>query len=148
MLRASLRHALGEFHLECELEAAPGSTLVLVGESGSGKTTVLRLLAGLLRPDAGQIQVGAETWCDTADGTWRPPPSRPVGYLSQDYALFPHLAVLDNVGFGLVATGVGRREARRRAHAALERLGLEALAGRRPAQLSGGQQQRVALARA
>ncbi|MBK6780425.1 MAG: ABC transporter ATP-binding protein [Gemmatimonadetes bacterium] len=148
MLRASLRHALGEFRLECELEAAPGSTLVLVGESGSGKTTVLRLLAGLLRPQAGQIRVGAETWCDMADGSWLPPEARPVGYLSQDYALFPHLPVLDNVGFGLVASGVGRREARRRAGAALERLGLGDFAGRRPAELSGGQQQRVALARA
>jgi molybdate transport system ATP-binding protein len=148
VLRASLRHALGEFRLECELEAAPGSTLVLVGESGSGKTTVLRLLAGLLRPEAGRIDCGGATWCDTAAGTWLPPAARSIGYLSQDYALFPHLSVLDNVGFGLVASGLGRREARRRAGAQLERLSLGEFAGRRPEQLSGGQQQRVALARA
>ncbi|MDX2121846.1 MAG: ABC transporter ATP-binding protein [Gemmatimonadota bacterium] len=148
MLRASLRHALGEFRLECELEAAPGSTLVLVGESGSGKTTVLRLLAGLLRPEAGRIECDGATWCDTVARQWWPPQRRAIGYLSQDYALFPHLTVLDNVGFGLVASGVGRREARRRAGAALERLSLREFAGRRPSELSGGQQQRVALARA
>jgi molybdate transport system ATP-binding protein len=148
VLHASLRHALGEFRLECELEEAPGTTLVLVGESGSGKSTVLRLLAGLLRPDAGRIACNGALWCDTGARQWWPPQRRAVGYLSQDYALFPHLSVLDNVGFGLVASGHGRRAARGTAAAMLERLGLTALAERRPGQLSGGQQQRVALARA
>ena len=148
VLRASLRHALGEFRLEGDLEAASGTTLVLVGESGSGKSTVLRLLAGLARLQAGRIECAGATWCDTSAGVCWPPQHRPIGYLPQDYALFPHLSVFDNVAFGLVATGTGRREARRRAHDALERLSLSGLAGRRPSELSGGQQQRVALARA
>jgi molybdate transport system ATP-binding protein len=121
---------------------------VLVGESGSGKSTVLRLLAGLLQPDAGMIAVDGETWCDTTARTWRTAPERAVGHVAQDYALFPHHTVTENEAFGLRASGATPREARQRAGALLERFELTALAGRRPAQLSGGQQQRVALARA
>ena len=148
MLRASLKHRVGEFRLDAELEAEPGRTLVLVGESGAGKTSVLRLLAGLAHPDAGRIEVAGAVWCDTAKGRWIPAHERPVGYVAQDYALFPHLSVAENVGFGLHAVGRPAREARRRTAALLERFGIAALADRRPTQLSGGQQQRVALARA
>jgi molybdate transport system ATP-binding protein len=148
VLRAALQHRLGEFTLECELEADPAATLVLVGESGSGKSTVLRLLAGLLRPAVGRIALGDAVWCESPGGPWLPPDRRPVGFVPQDYALFPHLDVAENIGFGLRARGDGRRDVRRRTAALLERFELTALAHRRPAQLSGGQQQRVALARA
>jgi molybdate transport system ATP-binding protein len=148
VLRASLKHQLGEFRLDLALEADPGRTLVLVGESGSGKSTVLRLLAGLAHPPVGWIEVGGDVWCDTTRGIWVPPWERAVGYVSQDYALFPHLSVTENVGFGLRAAGRPRQETRRRTAEILDRFGLASLADRRPAQLSGGQQQRVALARA
>jgi molybdate transport system ATP-binding protein len=148
VLRASLQYQVGEFRLDLTLDAEPARTLVLVGESGSGKSTVLRLLAGLLRPTIGRIEVGGSVWCDTKAGIWVPAPARAVGYVSQDYALFPHLSVAENVGFGLRAVGTTKSETRGRTAALLQRFELAELAERRPAQLSGGQQQRVALARA
>jgi molybdate transport system ATP-binding protein len=148
VLQATLQRRLGEFALEGELEGQAAATLVLVGESGSGKSTALRLLAGLLRPDQGRIALGDTVWCDTAQGVWVPAPERAVGYVPQDYALFPHLSAAENIGFGLRASGMDRGEVRRRTAALLERFDLAALASRRPGELSGGQQQRVALARA
>lgn len=149
MLRLDVVRRLGDaFELRAALELARGGTLVLLGESGSGKTTLLRLLAGLLAPDQGRIELDGATWADTASGFGLEPSARSVGYVFQDYALFPHLSVAENVGFGLRAAGVGRGEARRRTAAVLERFGLASLAGRRPAALSGGQQQRAAVARA
>ena len=119
---------------------------VLFGPSGSGKTTVLRVLAGLDRPDAGRVTFGESTWLDTAAGVFVPPQARGVGLLFQDYALFPHLTVAANLGYGLHRLGRAEREGRVLALAA--RLGLGELLGRRPGELSGGQRQRVALARA
>jgi molybdate transport system ATP-binding protein len=148
VLRATVAKRKGAFRLDVAVEAAAGVTLVIVGESGAGKTTLLRLLAGLERPDGGRIAVGERVWFDAGAGLEAPAWTRAVGYVAQDYALFPHLTVADNVAFGLRARGVPRREARARADAELERLDLVALAGRRPGALSGGQQQRVALARA
>jgi len=143
--RLTLGRAAG-FVLDVELAAPAGGTLVLAGESGSGKSTVLRLLAGLERPDAGRIALGGSVWFD---GTaCLRPDERDVGWVPQDYALFPHLSVRENVEFGLRARRCPATEVRRRASAALERFGLRDLAGRHPAGLSGGQQQRVALARA
>lgn len=121
---------------------ASGSTTVLFGPSGAGKTTVLRCVAGLDRPDAGRVVCGEQRWSE--GGIFVPPQARRVGYLFQDYALFPHMTVAQNVGYGL-------REAGQRSEVVtrlLERFGLGGLADRRPAQLSGGQAQRVALARA
>ncbi len=147
MLRAQVARKLGEFALDVTLEARPGSTIALLGESGSGKTTLLRLLAGVLDPDSGHIELEGVVW---HDGTrrlldaWR----RPVGYVAQDYALFPHLSVEENVAFGLRAEGRVPSETRDRVARTLDRLGVRGLAQRRPSQLSGGQQQRVALARA
>ncbi|HEU4384129.1 MAG TPA: ABC transporter ATP-binding protein [Anaeromyxobacteraceae bacterium] len=119
---------------------------VLFGPSGAGKTTVLRLVAGLERPDAGAVRFGSETWSDPARGIHLRPQERRVGFLFQDHALFPHLDVAANVGYGLYDLGRAEREARLREVAAWLHLG--DLLGRMPGELSGGQRQRVALARA
>ncbi len=148
MLQATLARRQGGFELEVELEVEAGRTLVLVGESGSGKTTLLRLLAGLATPKQGRIELGGETWFDSAGGLQLPASGRSLGYVTQDYALFPHLTVQQNVAFGLRAQGLGASLSRERARESLAQLGVEELAPRRPADLSGGQQQRVALARA
>lgn len=147
MLQARLASRRGEFTLAAELTAEPGSTLVLVGPNGSGKSTVLRMLAGLERPEEGTVRLNGETWGDTSQGVWSPPERRSVGWLPQDLALFPHLSALENVAFGLRARGAGS-PARARARDALRDLGLERELGRLPAALSGGERQRVALARA
>ena len=128
-----------------ELGAAPEVT-VLFGPSGCGKTTVLRCLAGLQQPDSGTIRLGDELWFDSAGGYILPPRKRRVGFVPQDYALFPHLSVEENIGYGL--HGLPAAESRARVAEAMRWLGLEGLARRWPAALSGGQQQRVALARA
>lgn len=119
---------------------------VLFGPSGAGKTTVLRLLAGLDRPDAGTVRMDGETWSDAARGIHLPPQRRRAGFLFQDHALFPHLDVAANVGYGLHGLSGAEREARIREVA--ERLRAGDLLRRRPAELSGGERQRVALARA
>ena len=119
---------------------------VLFGASGAGKSTVLRCLAGLERPDDGSIQLGTEVWSDTTQGIFLPPRKRRVGFVPQDYALFPHLSVEGNISYGL--GGVKPAEAESRVREAVRWLGLEGLEGRRSPELSGGQQQRVALARA
>ncbi len=148
MLQTRLDSRRGGFHLEVALEVPAGATLALLGESGAGKTTVLRLLAGLATPDRGAIALGGATWLDTGLGLEVPAHARPVGYVAQDYALFPHLTVADNVAFGLRAQHRPEHEVRARAAAMLERFGIAALEARRPHELSGGQQQRAALARA
>ena len=119
-----------------------GEVLALLGPSGSGKTTTLRLLAGFETPDAGRVVV------DDLDVTRAPPVTRRFGMVFQHYALFPHLDVRGNVGFGLESVGVTGAELERRVTAALELVDLAGFERRRIAQLSGGQQQRVALARA
>lgn len=119
---------------------------VLFGTSGAGKTTVLRCLAGLERPEAGAIRFGEEVWSDAERNTFLAPRRRRVGFVPQEYALFPHLTVARNIAYGL------HRETAARRHALVEEtmqwLGIEGLGGRLPGELSGGQQQRVALARA
>jgi iron(III) transport system ATP-binding protein len=126
---------------QADLCVERGELVALLGPSGCGKTTLLRLLAGFERPDAGEIRLLDRTVADAS--TWVPPEKRRVGMVFQDYALFPHLTVTENVGFG-----VQRRDRVRRVPELLELVGLEALGGRLPHELSGGQQQRVALARA
>jgi putative spermidine/putrescine transport system ATP-binding protein len=124
------------------LDIARGEFFTLLGPSGSGKTTTLRLIAGFELPDEGRVELGGE------DVTRRPPYARDVNTVFQDYALFPHMSVLENVAYGLRIRKVGRAERRQRAEAALEMVRLPGVGGRKPAQLSGGQRQRVALARA
>lgn len=127
------------------LEADAAPVTVLFGPSGSGKTTILRCLAGLERPDRGYIRFGDETWFDRARTVCLAPQARRIGYLFQEYALFPHLTVAQNIGFGVSGT---RAERRARVASLLDGLQLHGLETRYPPQLSGGQQQRVALARA
>ena len=148
MLAFQASKRLGSLSLEAGFVVADRSTTVLVGESGSGKTTLLRLLAGLARPDRGRIEVDGGVWFDSDSGRDQPAFAREVGYVAQDYALFPHLTVAGNVAFGLGAQRVPARVAGARVAAALDRLGIGDLAGRRPQELSGGQQQQVAIARA
>ncbi len=124
-----------------DLEIQVGEFFTLLGPSGSGKTTTLRLIAGFERPDEGRIELSG------VDVTGRAPYERDVNTVFQDYALFPHMSVADNVGYGLRVKGVPRRERRERVEAALEMVRLPKLGGRRPIQLSGGQRQRIALAR-
>jgi putative spermidine/putrescine transport system ATP-binding protein len=124
------------------LDIARGSFFTLLGPSGSGKTTILRLIAGFEYPDAGGVFLSGE------DVSGLPPNKRDVNTVFQDYALFPHMSLLDNVAYGLMARSVKREEAHRRARLALEQMRLGGLGARKPSQLSGGQRQRVALARA
>jgi iron(III) transport system ATP-binding protein len=126
-----------------DLDVAPGSIVALLGPSGCGKTTLLRILAGLERPDAGSVTVGGRQV--TGPGTWVPPERRKVGMVFQDWALFPHMTVERNVGYGIAKRDPDRS---RRIDEALELVGLTGLGDRMPGTLSGGQQQRVALARA
>lgn len=124
-----------------------GQLLALVGPSGAGKTSFLRMLAGLMRPQAGRVTVGDAVWCDTERGIFLPPSQRHVGMVFQQYALMPHLSALDNVALALLHLPRPQRLARAREW--LERVRLSADQQlRRPAALSGGQQQRVAVARA
>jgi putative spermidine/putrescine transport system ATP-binding protein len=125
-----------------DLDVLRGEFFTLLGPSGSGKTTTLRMIAGFERPDRGTIELGGTNVSD------RPPFERDVNTVFQDYALFPHLSVADNVAYGLRVRKVPRAERLRRTEEALEMVRLPSLGGRRPAQLSGGQRQRVALARA
>jgi molybdate transport system ATP-binding protein len=148
MLAARLADRRGELTLEVELAAAAGTTTVLVGESGAGKTSILRALAGLDRPARGRITVDGVDWLDSERGLSLPPWRRAVGYVPQDYALFPHLTVERNVAFGLEGHGLTPGERRRRVQEALAVAGVTDLGHRLPQRLSGGEQQRVALARA
>ena len=125
-----------------DLEAREGELVVVVGPSGSGKTTLLRCVAGLEHPDAGRIEVGGRNVTDL------PPGERDVAMVFQEYALFPHLSVRDNIGFGLLARREPKQQVATKVDDAASLLGIEDTLDRRPTELSGGERQRVALARA
>lgn len=135
-----------EINGEIEVAADQQQITVLFGPSGCGKTTVLRCLAGLERPETGSIRWGAEIWFDAATQIHLEPRQRDIGLVFQDYALFPHLDVAANVGYGL--SSLPKLQRRERVDEILARYDLSAHARQFPRQLSGGQQQRVALARA
>jgi putative spermidine/putrescine transport system ATP-binding protein len=125
-----------------DLEVADGELFAMLGPSGSGKTTVLRMIAGFEQPTEGVVRLGG------VDATGLPPFKRDVNTVFQDYALFPHMTIQQNVEYGLTVRGIGRSERVRRAGEALDMVRLSGFGSRRPEQLSGGQRQRVALARA
>jgi molybdate transport system ATP-binding protein len=140
------RHAAGaSVRAALELDAGESRVMVLFGPSGSGKTTILRCLAGLDRPQEGFIRFGDEVWFDAASRINRPPQQRRLAYVAQDYGLFPHLTVAQNVQFGMERTAAAVQE---QVGTILRTVHLEGMGGRLPAQLSGGERQRVALARA
>lgn len=137
---------MGPADLRLEWDVAPGQTLVLFGPSGAGKTTALRGMAGLARPVAGRVEIDGQTVYDSAASVWMPAHRRRVGYLTQQYHLFPHLTLVQNIAYGL-----SPRHRRNGAHSIgelLDSFQLRGLEDRYPWELSGGQQQRVALARA
>ena len=136
-----LSYGATEVLRDVSLDIAPGEFFALLGPSGSGKSSLLRLIAGFNRHTQGQLLVDGQDI--TSLETWQ----RPVGLVFQNYALWPHLSVWDNVAFGLVERRVDKAQAQARVGEALELVGLSAFGHRRPSQLSGGQQQRVALAR-
>ncbi|HEY0420352.1 MAG TPA: ATP-binding cassette domain-containing protein, partial [Acetobacteraceae bacterium] len=127
---------------DVSLDVAQGEFVTILGPSGSGKTTMLTVVAGLSQPTAGRILIGGR------DVTALPAAKRNIGLVFQNYALFPHMTVFDNIAFPLSVRGVSAAETRRRVIETLTRVRLEGFERRKPSQLSGGQQQRVALARA
>lgn len=147
-LDASVRTEVGDLGLDVELSVGTGELAVLLGPNGAGKTSLLRALAGLLRLSSGEVALDGEVLESARERVRVPTERRPIGFVFQDYLLFPHMTVLENVAFGLRARGASRTAGRRHASEWLERMGLARYAGVRPHELSGGQAQRVALARA
>jgi molybdate transport system ATP-binding protein len=144
LLDLTLGHRLGDFSLDVTLMAESGP-LVIIGPSGAGKTLILRSIAGIIRPDRGHIAVHGRTLFDSDSGVNVAAQDRRVGYVPQEYALFPHLTVAANLGYGLRGSSA---EKKRRVAETLELVGLVEQSGQRPRSLSGGQRQRVALGRA
>lgn len=147
-LEASIRLTLGPLDLDMELTIEEGEVVALLGPNGAGKTTLLRAMAGLVPFRSGHVRLDGKVLEDTATNQYVPTERRPIGFVFQDYLLFPHLNVLDNVAFGLRSRGMPRGVAAQKAVAWLDRVGLKSYAGAKPSELSGGQRQRVALARA
>ena len=147
-LSAVIHATRGNFRLDVSFDVADGETLAVLGPNGAGKSTILRCLLGLVPLDTGRIVLGDHVLDDTTNNLYVEPENRRVGAVFQDYLLFRHLSVIDNVAFGLRARGAKKESARLTARAHLERFEVEHLADRRPSQLSGGEAQRVALARA
>ena len=142
-LKKDLQGAHGRITLEVEAQINQGDLAVIYGVSGAGKTSVLRMVAGLFKPDIGRIEVNNDTWFDSSNGVNRKPRHRSVGFVSQEYALFPNMTVRENMEYALDKGQPGKIITE-----LMEVTGLNQLAGRKPHTLSGGQQQRVALARA
>jgi molybdate transport system ATP-binding protein len=147
-LQADVRLTRGLLHLDVTLGAQPGQVVAVLGPNGSGKTTLLHALAGLIRLQHGQIRVAGSLWDSPQENVWQGPEQRRTGLVLADHLLFPHLSVIENVGFGPRSRGVPKAHARARARAELEALGLGDRLQVRPRELSTGQAQKVALARA
>ena len=147
-LDATVQVVVGTLELDVHLKTEEGEVVALLGPNGAGKTTLLQAIAGLVPLSAGRVELDDKVLEDAATGQYVPTERRSIGFVFQDYLLFPHLSVADNVAFGLRARGTAKSVARSRALEWLERVGLTGYAASKPAELSGGQRQRVALARA
>jgi len=147
-LWAHVRTVAGDLALDAGVRAAAGESVVLLGPNGAGKTSLLRSLAGLLPLSDGRVVLEDEVLEDVANGVRVVPQRRRIGFVFQDYLLFPHMTALDNVAFGMSARGKGRAEAQAKAREWLERVGVAHRASARARELSGGEAQKVALARA
>lgn len=147
-LRANLQATVGSFPVDLAITVESGETVAVLGPNGAGKTSMLRGLAGLLPLERGRVVLDDEVLEDPAASICIPTERRPIGMVFQDYLLFPHLSVLENIAFGLRSRGAPKALARGTALSWLERVGLAGLADRKPTELSGGQAQRAALARA
>jgi len=148
LLEVSIRKRLREFDLDLSFTVQPKETLVIIGPSGAGKTTILAQISGLLSPDEGHIAVGDRVLYDSSQHINVPPERRHLGYVLQDYALFPHLTVRQNVGYGMSARRLPADTIQRGADEVMAMLGISAMADLKPSRISGGERQRVALARA
>lgn len=148
MLSLNVTKQLRDYVLDVSLTVKDGETLVVIGENGAGKSTVLNMTAGLLRPDTGTILLAQRTLFDQEQRICLPPEERRVGYVLQNYALFPHMNVTDNVAYGLISRKISKHEAEERALRMLGIMKISSFADVFPDALSGGQRQRVALARA
>ena len=148
VLHVNAEVELDEFTLRVTLDVEPGRVVAVVGPNGAGKTTLLRAIAGLTPVTSGTVRLADTMYDDSVTDTYLPVEQRPVSFVFQDYRLFPHLSVVDNVAFGLHSRGVKRAESRDVVQHWMRRLELTELVDRRPRQLSAGQAQRVALARA
>jgi molybdate transport system ATP-binding protein len=147
LLAIDIRHRLSRLDLAVEL-GVDRETLALVGPSGAGKTTVLKAIAGLIRPAEGHVRLGQETWLNTARRVSLPPERRRAGMVYQEGALFPHLTVAGTVGYACRSRGMSREVTRATVGSLLERFAIAHLAAASPASISGGERQRLALARA
>jgi molybdate transport system ATP-binding protein len=147
-LDAAVRTKVGALDLDMRLTADEGEVVALLGPNGAGKTTLLRAIAGLAPIQSGRVSLDGKILEDTTSGKYLPTEQRSIGFVFQDYLLFPHLNVVENVEFGLRSRGIGKADARRRGALWLERVGLLDRAEAKPSELSGGERQRVALARA
>lgn len=148
MLKISVSKRLRDFDLDVKLSVPRGEILMLVGDNGCGKTTLLNLVAGLVAPDKGRIELDGRAFYDSFTGVNLSPEARNVGYVFQSYALFPHMSVYDNVAFGLRARKLSKDKIDLLVRDYLQEAGLWEIRKARAARISGGQKQRVALARA
>ena len=148
MLSANLQKQLRDFELKIQFTVNPGEVLILLGINGSGKSTILNLLAGLLNPDMGEIVLNGNVICSSGQKVYSPPEERNIGYVFQNYALFPHMSVFDNIAYGLKMRKIPKDQITTQIQKVLEDLEIAHVSNERVTNLSGGQRQRVALARA
>ena len=143
VLKKELIGAYGSMTIDIELQIEPGHVVTLYGDSGAGKTSTLRMIAGLMKPDTGRIAVDGELWYDASSNRNIPPQSRNIGFVFQDYGLFPNMSVRQNLEFGL-----RKQQDKTDVEELIDMMALTELQSHKPQTLSGGQKQRVALARA
>nr|WP_319538648.1 ATP-binding cassette domain-containing protein [uncultured Methanospirillum sp.] len=148
MLSANLQKQLRDFELKIQFTVNPGEVLILLGTNGSGKSTILNLIAGLLNPDKGEIALNGNVIFSSGQKISSPPEKRNIGYVFQNYALFPHMSVFENIAYGLKMRKIPKDQMTTHIQKVLEDLEIAHVKSERVTNLSGGQRQRVALARA